>query len=1291
MAMNDTQEDFDPADYAEPEVTSEVSEDFDPADYAEPDSPSLTRGEDSYEDYKNKSEFYLSGAKEGPGAKKESSVRGIEAAKEAWNQTEDYLKPDLKPEEKLTELEDFLLKSSDEKSKADLNKVNELKLLRRKVVDENPNPEEVSRRNIFNKTKDEKTFEEAVPEIETLYQKYIGESKAETEKGAQDYMFQASGPNAFRRTGDKVIPDNYEPGTNEYDQGPGKADPWKWYEMLVEKGKKQAEKDGKTTEGDYRPSLNGRIIPKPEDYKYGPSLNPVVPLADQYTVSQAEDGAREILKNAATIGVALFDEMAGTDYAKTVNEAILSPPKAKTIGSQISRDALKQVALIYAGTKSGTSIGNRIPKYTQVIASTLSALGGVIGSTLAMNPDDPTLVAGKKALVPVLTQEAFDESNGSFSAEYLNKVYNQFVDNMVQAMPVVPAVKVTEAATGWLYKNTVDPLVNILSGSPVRAKKAIVKNQLSKVLENGVNEQSLREFADIVEKGSKGKEFLLEGAEHFKEMLLKSGKAVPEAVDNVSFPTTTMRTYAEGVKDNAPLFTTALEADRGAAIRGLPKHENMSKAPVQALESFDENFLATRGGPEGLRLPGQVASKSEMEGINTAVTEVRKLTEEQQKYSAAIEEEYLKNDQFRNFLDNFLDMSGVGKLDSMVEKDRKSAIEKITEGIANFEEFKTKIYSELPKGVPIEDPKSFRNLANRVVADRDISGDLKNWLVKKGMNGDAAMNVKDILKRNPTKNNLDSRELLTEFLPRLNREISSRIESGKSVQALIDLRNNISVTQIDKLASSNNPAAKAAAGKYVEARDWYKNDYAPFANDPTTPVGRLFHAFHEAPPGFKNNVSPSSGINPRAVNAEVLATEPGFGDKAVKISKGVSDEAPYGGDQYVRFLKRAEMPEGTLADWTSLEIGSVAQEFKRQMGEFKDLKDIDVQKLTSELEKKGGILARGNPEGIKPLNDFIRKVISHKGNLKAIEADLDDAIKAADAAQKNLDVSIAGQFLEAVPDAVAGTSKYTTYRQKGDPAAILRSVLIKPNNEGQVIDLIARIAKEPDPKIRESAMRGLQGSYFDALREIREKGGGANNINVKEVLNTAMNPNSSFYKYGDEIFKNASDLEKAELALGRQIYQEVAQIEGTKGVVGIQPPPDSFLESDAVDAYGRATVFLFGVLTREGAVSRNIGNRIIRKSQVSSNNVRALLDWFHTDPKGAAEVARMIADDLKSNVIQRRTIRTFAALFPRHQILKEWTGDGPDIQIEPEDPANVETPQDKLEKARSTPVPAGVQ
>lgn len=920
--------------------------------------------------------------------------------------------------------------------------------------------------------------------------------------------------------------------------------------------------------GDDVVSYKGREIPEPEmepqvvyeNGKISVKYKPSTEISTTHKV--AETAGVDVPRNIAMTVSSIVDQAFDSDFTQTLDDNLPKSLKAEGEGDEL----LKVGTQIGVGTVLGGALGGNIQRAAGSISK---GIGSILGSVAAMDPNAEALIFGPSGL-------GYQVKEGDkLSDKVLTNKLNLLMEAAFLAKPVELAGNAAAFAGNVVKRVVYDPLKPILPGflgGGQAAKEAVVAQEIIQKL-NATTPENIDELINLIRKN---KTFT---------------QPISDEIGNVSFDRTTMSALAEGASNEAAmtgddmlkqrmneLAVRSMELEQGAVERGLPATTVQRDKPLVALEGMQNKAVDVKGG-----IPSIEESRRQLaqEGIDT-IDEAQGATVGAQAELDALEEEVKQS---------LREDPQFGELLSQMEKEvnfdiystKRDASEKvmnnIAKGVKQINDTVRAKYDAIPEDVAA-DIESIEPILvqNDEIFQRNIPKALQI--------------LTEVDEANPI---LDFKTLHNKVLPQVSGAIARLRNQNNpdwaAIDALTELRENITITQLNKLENSED---KAVADAAREAREYYKNTVR--FRDPKTPMGQIFDAYDEAYNGSLRNVPE--------------AEKDFFKTTVQQASEGISEKRIGFGNQIMDFYGRPEVG-GDPKDIVQVYLGDVAADMTRKLSTEGGISKINPDDIINNLGPTvAGQIKKNDPEGYAQINTFVNRLRQAQGNVEAQKKILQETQKASTQAEQNVYSKVLGNFLD--------SKMGETPMGKGNGYQIMRGIFRKEGGENQVKELMEMAKDNP------TVTKGIQSAYYSYLREFVQNS--TTGLNPKEAAKLSKDINS-LGAYGDIVF----GADSKELQGYKAVVQAVLNEREKRGVKSIAAFPKNAVREGATSAVNTAVTFYFGVLNRMGAMMNRAGSTAIRKfdPEVAMTN---LIDEFHKNPDEAARMLEDLSFNMKKGV-----------------------------------------------------------
>lgn len=886
---------------------------------------------------------------------------------------------------------------------------------------------------------------------------------------------------------------------------------------------------------------SGRTITGELTYK-----NTVVPMPETQLLGGTSDigfgqvaqtTARGIVKNTAVTGAAMLDQLNKTIFgmdsnlAQAAEDMIANPTPAGNAADSLITQTGEMAAGMIAGLRGGQAVsgvssrGKYVPGASTppaeigTIAKILSGVGSTLGGTMTMNEDSEGMVVG------TLLQGVPVDENGHYSEQVLTKKLNLLYDQLAGAMVAQKGAQAAEAALMAIKGITIDQVVPMFS--------------------QGTREQDA--IDNVVEALNMNTP---EGIEKLQK-LIKDNQSVwikiaDSNIDNFNLQRTTMSAVEEGLNDvDKWRARRAMDLEAGVFHSGNTSLQRKLDQPMENFREFQQQAIESRGGAPTIEAARQNIAQSGL----SEVEQLRSMPRQQQEIVSQADEagrELLRQDTIVG--PDIRRMEGspeinVGEFKSSAEDRVMADIRQTAETMGDV---KDKLYDAIPEGTQVD-------VESLTPVMRNAEPYLSPALIEK-LSDEGTV--------------VDYKFLHNEVLPDISKKIS-RLEKANpndpGIDALMDLRRNITDNQIEFISKNGSPEARKAA---EAARRYYREDYAPFAKSSSTE--KLF-------------------------DRDPTITEYDKKDIAQAAVNSLSDKRKGGSQAIIDLLKRPEN-SGKSEDIVRVYMGDVVKKLSRKAASEEGIDSISSDDIIGELSDMGVTLKREFPNEARQLEVLASRLRTAKGNAKTERALLEEITSQSQELENQVFSSAIGKFIK--------RGKGDNIHEVENGYDVFKSMLNKENNHAEIDELVKRVRASGD----EAAQKGLESAYLSYLRDRIQDGsqGFASRqaerfVDPKEV--------KSLKEYGMRIFKDPKIVEGVD-----DVVSALLRERDKRSPTGMPLQTKGSLGKAATAAVNFATSMTLGVLNPTATRVRNVAGALLRGSKGDQAAMR-IMERIHSDPE----------------------------------------------------------------------------
>lgn len=635
-----------------------------------------------------------------------------------------------------------------------------------------------------------------------------------------------------------------------------------------------------------------------------------------------------------------------------------------------------------------------------------------------------------------------------------------------------------------------------------------------------------------------------------------------EGVDKAVIERPTARAYIEGSDSTAMEKARASGLNSSALAKGTPELEAAMAQPALKLDKALGQTREVFGGKNSAETARKEILKSGEDEVGNFTSEVSRKADEIKKSETDVTQFVRDDPTFGKDLPEELNLDIGSK-----NRNRKTkVVEEVDRSRDKSKASRDQAYKDIPDDTPA-DMKSFNEIYQKTksIIPKDVQETIE------GADG-------------------TFKYLNNKVRPLLSRLTTDAYNSNNShlAERFRELRDNISLDQTATLRRSGNRPVSQAADKASAENMRHQAEHGQ---------------------GVTGDLS---------WNAKVNKNKPA--DKLEKgraiVTSAISDPNR---KESVDILKGVLGPEneGLLHD---IAIGDVLENVHKKITVGgKKISELNPDDFVGPLFDKANSFSG---TGKKRIEDFAKKLQSHKGNLKALEAELEGAKKQADEAKRVITKGEQGKFYDQ-----QGLSK-------SDADDVFSSYLSDKDGLNAVKKLSSRAESE-------EAKKGLKSSYAKFMeKEFFRSGEGAageKNINQAKVKDVSDDVNKSL-EFGDVIHGKDSSVMKMYRGLIEEADKNASF--GNAKKVSMTAVDKGDIETRS--AFDFAITLVYGTLNRIGSRLRSVSSRYVATKSSRKQQIDAI-GSFYAHPEKAADLIENIAKEGKQALTRedRAAIRRF--------------------------------------------------
>ena len=954
------------------------------------------------------------------------------------------------------------------------------------------------------------------------------------------------------------------------------------------------------------------VIPKPTPAWFG--MPGLLGYKQEATVSPSKviaAGFGESVGDAAVLGTAIYDKVAGTNYTPEAEKRV---PNIDTSMSTVDGLMADGIPAMVMGGGVGSAVFkgfNWTPKLIQVLSKvwglapavrgTSSVVAGELAATSTVGTDEGNLLFGKDAVIPAFPDIA--ELGDDEASQVIEQRLNTFAD----AILITPlattvgfgAVKVLGVAADFLiggYKT--------IFGGEDAIEKAVYL-QLSKELANVKPNATAEELAVA-------RQNLAKIIEENKDVLIRSMDGIssdPVLRDTVS-------AIMRGTDDTADRANAAgIRAGAMNTEAGSPISVAMDRPAVAIQED-----LATQRAVLGGETPEEQTDKL-LQGADTFVEQERRAIDTAQGglegaeqdfavKSASVLDGFETDLEFGSDLKRLEDVTG-----TKIGETRIAKLDTVNAGLRDGYEqmslLKDELYAEIMGGAvdtdgivsllaqlkPLQLDAAYNAIAGGDTQMTKILGTMQrvSRMVNEKISGDEALSeadfdamYSDAMRGWFAKQQLDFGKLYTEIRPVVSSTASNLFNSTSAAdkaagRVLRDFVRYIDQDAVDFVRNSNPDLATAA----VAAKKFYVDDFAP--------IWRSQGKMQEFAELYDRTIGRTAGDN---LTARITGNEfarSGFDEGVDAITTGIM--APGGNRMAVTNMATAVQYSGdpsAIADYMILDvINSFATDVRTAGMQGANFKDFSTR-----LQSYATQLREAFPEKADSIDRFILRLEDAGTSQAELQKVLDGATERAGQAMEQVRRGVIARFFinnDITPKAITrGDDLATT----SNPYAAFERLYKGAEAVQNTQDLMARIAIAPEAE-RKALIDSAQLAYNKYLDDFMF--GRSTNTNGTRVTNSAKFDRSneeltSVLRVGRELYADRPEVMDA-LEATLEAASDMAR---SANSTPIRSQSATGYNRQATTATNRLIYATVGPLTRAGTRIRSLSQALINSSDPDS-------------------------------------------------------------------------------------------
>ena len=879
--------------------------------------------------------------------------------------------------------------------------------------------------------------------------------------------------------------------------------------------------------------------------------------------------------NAYSLASAIDKDVAETDPGDSIGDTLV----------------LEGVGLIVGGGsafKLADDVMKYAPKLPKVVKGLTKFTSVEAGMATALSPDVGTFIIGENTLFGdmsgTILQGVDVDPNSPEYEQTLAKKTNILMDALILAKPAEGVIRAGVWASKGTYNLVIEPILNI--GSKSRREKEIV-NQILDKLAMAANPEKYGADYNTVKKE------LVKLIEENQEVIIKMAddEEIRLGLDTMGALERALANDASDEQVQA-ILSNARGQRQGALAGGEAQQLEVATAraskTLDDLTSQTDDALAT----ESMLDAADNIAQQGLNEIATAKSLVDDLTKKIDDANGDVIAVLKSNPVFEDL---------IGKIDGV-----------------DFNSLKNSSAEDIIK--VLEDSygsmTSQKNAKYAAVQGGEIDSDALFDILSEINPGQLDAGASSLNASNPLANLLKVLRQLEDdvITDGVNISAKERLEDliqteGLDFGQLYKMRGDLAVLKNDFFLSKNPEQIGAArifdkfvkfidedaldfvikgggeAGENAQiAKDYYKNTYAPIWND-----GALKDYVDVYSQNYKFNKA-----NYMQGASDILEDT-------------ITNKNKYRAAHLINSLDTiGDANQASLI--TDYIIGDIVSKINVKIKSGVPLEDIGVEDIVSSLSQYSDIVSRNFPEEANRISAFIDSLKNQRGNVDALNKQLDDAISSHKAAEDLIYTQQLSEFFDRSGRPVAPENVYQAFNRIFNDSV---------NGGNTLDDILERAGDDPIvlDGIKIAYQKHLRGKIFGA--NIDTVGARSIKTTNAEQIVEELQPT---LEYGRKIFKDTPEIIDGYEKLIELSYG----IQRSKGAKTITSDSSTVFRAKATQSVDRLVTMIFGVLSRVGARVRIAASGVIRSLDTE---VGAITDDMLANPEEFVRIAKKVTKD----------------------------------------------------------------
>lgn len=931
-------------------------------------------------------------------------------------------------------------------------------------------------------------------------------------------------------------------------------------------------------QGIFRNRINGQAIPKPtrslatETISKIPYIGPAIASVGEGFNHYEDVAGNEIMDLSSELvafGAALVDqvgELAGKDFgvSKSWDDKNAAHKTEGVVDTLVGEGA--KLAVVTAVTRGGNALSTLGPKTKA--AWDLAKIDVVYG-----------LISDKEQEVGFSrwAQDTLGVEDLGMQKDLAEKL-NVIIESLMITGVTVPALKAVSKTAKWSKDNILGGALSLMGGMKFMENHALnelLQNTLKR-LPQGMDPQ--KAIAELAEGINKNKSEVINGTEIKNTTQQGISKTSSQKIITLDEEIAALKndplkaSERQALIDEREFYNKtelqSINQEQSAINRG-------QKSMIQTSDILDDqNQLVpdslsmgdkAYGGVKATNKFGEALEGSVDKTVDGYKQTVQEATNAVDQLKASILEG-TENTDFGKVLMDLSDNTGIS-LKATTTNTAKQIRNVLQEVYTTMSATQSKKYNDLLDAagdIPLD--SSFKELLD--ASDKEL-------FPNSGFFDDVPTTYKEAFKKYNT--------VLSKRISNLINSASPDLKSQNQLEQLLALKENLTLTQIDKFVNSGEASSELVGRLAKEAQDYSRDEfYSKWSSDESSSIFRKLSANFESMKVSADYPLANEGQIAAARDRSATTVETLMRDRFSEHAVVLEDLMTRGGQpELTRTYVKAAAAEKLLMELNK--VGSVAE--------------LNPNKILQAFKN----LTEHYPDVTKDMDQFIADFTRRHNNIEEMEKFLVETAAEAERIEQRLKGDALGGWFKRNLDDTGFTTNKTSASQTAS------EIFESPQAAVYLENIVEQMERTGD----RVALGGLKSAYYRHVRSKFVKTDGTINI---EAARNLLDGESGLITKGNILFGEDKDILNATISILENISaKKVLRVEATKG--GSVALDRVSAANESVMSWVNTTVtMIYGVLNPVAA-RINKGTTAINKWNNPIQKYAFILDRIHADPE----------------------------------------------------------------------------